>query len=129
MSDAPQGPGWWQATDGRWYPPKLPPPQLPPGVARKITLWIVAGVVGLLVLLVVCTAATEDRIVSENDAFKVSRDKCRKIALDLPDNVSVVGIDGLVSVWMTQWVKDGKPYSDAAERGCRQGAAQAILGS
>ncbi len=23
-SDAPQGPGWWQASDGNWYPP--PPP-------------------------------------------------------------------------------------------------------
>ena len=22
MSDAPQGPGWWRATDGRWYPPE-----------------------------------------------------------------------------------------------------------
>jgi len=22
MSDASQGPGWWQATDGRWYPPE-----------------------------------------------------------------------------------------------------------
>lgn len=34
MSDAPQGPGWWQATDGKYYPPErhpqyrqsLPPP-------------------------------------------------------------------------------------------------------
>lgn len=22
MTDAPQGPGWWQASDGRWYPPE-----------------------------------------------------------------------------------------------------------
>jgi hypothetical protein len=30
MSDAPQGPGWWQASDGRWYPPQpTPPPQQP----------------------------------------------------------------------------------------------------
>jgi hypothetical protein len=21
MSDAPMGPGWWQASDGKWYPP------------------------------------------------------------------------------------------------------------
>lgn len=58
MSDAPQAPGWWQAMDGRWYPPQAgsgdapdgspppdtsqppisgpagstPPPPLPPGV-------------------------------------------------------------------------------------------------
>lgn len=25
MSDTPQGPGWWQASDGRWYPPSLSP--------------------------------------------------------------------------------------------------------
>lgn len=42
MSDAPQGPGWWQASDGRWYPPDQvpgptptpvpgPPSGLPPG--------------------------------------------------------------------------------------------------
>lgn len=44
MSDMPQGAGWWQASDGRWYPPEqhpdfratLPPPGAagfgPPGV-------------------------------------------------------------------------------------------------
>lgn len=25
MSDAPQGPGWWQASDGNWYPPEQAP--------------------------------------------------------------------------------------------------------
>ena len=25
VSDAPQGPGWWQASDGRWYPPQATP--------------------------------------------------------------------------------------------------------
>ncbi|GAA1838732.1 hypothetical protein GCM10009836_17180 [Pseudonocardia ailaonensis] len=25
MSEQPQGPGWWQATDGRWYPPQQQP--------------------------------------------------------------------------------------------------------
>jgi hypothetical protein len=25
MSDAPQGPGWWQASDGKWYPPEQQP--------------------------------------------------------------------------------------------------------
>jgi cytoskeletal protein RodZ len=34
MSDASQGPGWWLASDGKWYPPELaqgyvPPPQAP----------------------------------------------------------------------------------------------------
>lgn len=36
MSDYSQGPGWWQASDGRWYPPEThpdyvaPPPAAPP---------------------------------------------------------------------------------------------------
>lgn len=25
MSDTPQGPGWWQASDGKWYPPESAP--------------------------------------------------------------------------------------------------------
>lgn len=25
MSDSPQGPGWWQASDGKWYPPESAP--------------------------------------------------------------------------------------------------------
>jgi len=33
MSDTSQGPGWWLASDGKWYPPEAaspPPPQQPP---------------------------------------------------------------------------------------------------
>ena len=29
MSDAPQGPGWWQASDGKWYAPELHPDHQP----------------------------------------------------------------------------------------------------
>lgn len=29
MSDVPQGPGWWQASDGRWYPPESHPSATP----------------------------------------------------------------------------------------------------
>lgn len=34
MSSTPQGPGWWQASDGQWYPPEeagAPTPPPPPG--------------------------------------------------------------------------------------------------
>lgn len=36
MSDTPEGPDWWRATDGRWYPPELftGPPELRPGADR-----------------------------------------------------------------------------------------------
>jgi hypothetical protein len=30
MSNAPQGPGWWQASDGNWYPPQQQPGYAPP---------------------------------------------------------------------------------------------------
>ena len=41
MSDISQGPGWWQASDGKWYPPEqapgaqptAPPAGPPPGYA------------------------------------------------------------------------------------------------
>lgn len=29
MSDVSQGPGWWQASDGRWYPPTAQPGPAP----------------------------------------------------------------------------------------------------
>ncbi len=29
MSDVPEGPGWWQASDGKWYAPELHPNYLP----------------------------------------------------------------------------------------------------
>lgn len=40
MSDVSQGPGWWTASDGKWYPPELhpnyvpPPPPPPPGAVE-----------------------------------------------------------------------------------------------
>ena len=30
MSDAPGGPGWWEASDGKWYRPELHPDHRPP---------------------------------------------------------------------------------------------------
>ena len=30
MSDQPQGAGWWQASDGKWYPPTQAPQATPP---------------------------------------------------------------------------------------------------
>lgn len=86
MSDQSQGPGWWLASDGKWYPPEnnptaiaLPPPPpsvpqaselrsdgpgLPARAWRKYRGWPVWGqvVVGLVVLGVVTApfASTED---------------------------------------------------------------------
>jgi hypothetical protein len=78
MSDSSQGPGWWQASDGRWYPPQshptqpaAPPPPTygaPPAVAYGAPVakkpgmpgWakVVLILGGILVLLVGgCTVA------------------------------------------------------------------------
>ena len=49
MSDTSQGPGWWQASDGKWYQPEqspsLPPPpaaaspaEIPPGAPKSVAL-------------------------------------------------------------------------------------------
>jgi hypothetical protein len=44
MSDVSQGPGWWLASDGRWYAPEQhpnyrPPPPLPPPPRRGPGWW------------------------------------------------------------------------------------------
>jgi len=44
MSEFSQGPGWWQASDGKWYapqgaaPPAPPPPPPPPPPAAVVAL-------------------------------------------------------------------------------------------
>jgi hypothetical protein len=63
MSDRPQGPGWWQASDLKWYPPEkhanhvAPPstPTQPPvttkGLAGQTKRWFtLAGTALLLVI-------------------------------------------------------------------------------
>lgn len=59
MSDVSQGPGWWQASDGKWYPPASQPP--PPPVYGgysvgsvttdgRATASLVFGILGFIVL-------------------------------------------------------------------------------
>ena len=45
MSNAPQGPGWWQASDSRWYPPSTPPYGYPPAVAATTNGLAIASLV------------------------------------------------------------------------------------
>jgi hypothetical protein len=84
MSDTPQGPGWWQASDEKWYPPPQPvmspetttvgqhqppgpgatpypyggAPASPPGAGgqNRTALYITLGVLGVLVLVVLIAA-------------------------------------------------------------------------
>jgi hypothetical protein len=64
MSDVSQGPGWWLASDGRWYPPESqpnyvapPPPQGPAVISiqprpQSSTGSVVLGLAGLGMLLI-----------------------------------------------------------------------------
>lgn len=51
MSDQQPGPGWWQASDGKWYPPEqatLPPPprQSSSAPAKSTSTWKLFAVFG-----------------------------------------------------------------------------------
>ena len=59
MSDTAQGPGWWQASDGRWYPPQAPPgpPGAPVPNAGKATATLVLGILAFFTCPVLAIAA------------------------------------------------------------------------
>ena len=50
MSEVRQGPGWWLASDGKWYPPESrpapPPPPQDAGAAARSQALIVGSAVG-----------------------------------------------------------------------------------
>jgi hypothetical protein len=74
MSDVAQGPGWWLASDSKWYPPQsattmAPPPPLPPSkpkkkVYQRVWFWLLMVVVlffgGCVALIAGGTKAVND---------------------------------------------------------------------
>lgn len=60
MADTSQGPGWWQASDRKWYPPETHPLPMPPQgkqpVKRKhrVFTWVIL-VINVLFLIWVIT--------------------------------------------------------------------------
>jgi hypothetical protein len=89
MSDVSKAPGWWQASDGKWYPPEThpdwrPPPApmgtqipatpsggslgSPPGVRRPLFkrwwIWLATAVVLLLVTSVIAGATTSSKKIT-----------------------------------------------------------------
>jgi NADH:ubiquinone oxidoreductase subunit 2 (subunit N) len=58
MSDVSQGEGWWQASDGRWYPPQpatgAPPGPPPMGAPARTSGLAVASLVLGILSLVTC---------------------------------------------------------------------------
>jgi hypothetical protein len=50
MSDVSQGPGWWLASDGKWYPPQtFPGPAWQPRSAPQSLVWVAAGGIVLVI--------------------------------------------------------------------------------
>jgi hypothetical protein len=73
MSQAPQGPGWWQASDLKWYPPQhqsgyvaplAPAPGWPmqPPVTTKSACGPVSFVLGGLTLLAIAAAVIASNV-------------------------------------------------------------------
>jgi len=100
MSDASQGPGWWLASDGKWYPPNqattqtvpqgadpppqwgaapTPPPQYAPGTPPKKskTLRNVLIIVGVFLVLMVggCVALIAGGTKAVNDELNENEAK------------------------------------------------------
>ncbi|HVC68042.1 MAG TPA: MmpS family transport accessory protein [Acidimicrobiales bacterium] len=73
MSDVAQGPNWWQASDGKWYPPQggqaPPPPAEQPKkpVYKRVWFWLLIVVV---VLFGGCAAIVVGAGTAVNNANK-----------------------------------------------------------
>ena len=93
MSDAPQGAGWWEASDGRWYPPesRLPPP--PPAVgapAKGRSGWAIAAiVVGIAMLAMVVLAVLS--IIAITFLGRSTSDKLSNLGDDV-ESAPVLGV-------------------------------------
>jgi hypothetical protein len=97
MSDVAQGPGWWQASDGKWYPPagqQLPPPPpfgamgpmpLPPsqGMSGCLKAFLIVGGVATVIGVGSCVALT----FAVNDAV----DDVQRTRIEAQDDVT--GVD------------------------------------
>ena len=117
MSDARQAPDWWQASDGKWYPPEQAPPvppasewaptatpPVPPtssgSSGNKVPL-IIAGVVGVFVLLALGLVLLsggddddEDSTTTTVEDTETTRDEGSD-AGDVPDGYAMLEGDGV----------------------------------
>lgn len=102
MSDAPQGEGWWQASDGQWYPPPTTPPAPSPaagdapadlaapaapvvgddgggGGGSKVLIGVVAMLVGLLLGAGITWAVTGGDDAGGGDDWSAFCDKAAEL--------------------------------------------------
>ena len=57
----PEAPGYWQASDGNWYPPSDSPPAAPPDQKRPVIA------IGLTILFLLFIAANVLRVMGDHD--------------------------------------------------------------
>jgi hypothetical protein len=128
VSDHQQGPGWWLASDGKWYPPEgappLPPPQTwapgpPPGPPPKqgmsagaIVALVLGCVVGVLVLAGVAVAVlgteSESKLAEVEDSIGDSdgdggEPGATLPAADVPEGFELADGDGVVMATPAGW--------------------------
>ena len=70
MTDVAQGPGWWQASDGKWYPTQAPPPPGKPTkpIYKRVWFWVLLVIVVFFGGCVAIVAGTSKAVHDANTA-------------------------------------------------------------
>jgi hypothetical protein len=102
MSDVSQGPGWWVASDGKWYPPQATPGTVTPPLSQPVPgqapapkkrgrgcLYGVLGVLALIVIIIVIAALTGNGDKSPNGASPTTLE-----STSAPGNTTAPGSPG-----------------------------------
>lgn len=91
MSDTAQGPGWWQASDGRWYPPQQAPGagygtpasdtsgKSTAALVCSILSFVVCPVILAIVGLVLASQAKQEVLAQGGDPSRDSTAKAARI--------------------------------------------------
>ncbi|MFT7650682.1 MAG: hypothetical protein ACI8Y4_005456 [Candidatus Poriferisodalaceae bacterium] len=103
MSDVSQGDGWWQASDGKWYPPQeqpavAPPPPptptamaAPPEADKKKPLWrrrwflVILALVVIVVIAGIASSSSEDESDDAGSNNSDSQETSQDDATSAPD--------------------------------------------
>lgn len=74
MSDVPEGPGWWQASDDRWYPPEqFPSGATPPPATTTAAPPPPTGATTPVLVQVGDIACTRDEVITPNGRLSLRR--------------------------------------------------------
>jgi hypothetical protein len=138
MSDTPQGPGWWLASDGKYYPPEqasppppvppptpaAPPPAAPPAPANKsggkgciyaliaVAAFIAIGVIGAIAAVVFlggkAVDTIEDAAEQKDCPFLSNAAASDALGRDV-EALELSGFTGLMGIGTDNRVLDGSP--------------------